>query len=49
MGATLLWIANATAQPQTAQIEHSGGALVGGALVGVTLDEASFEQACRDP
>lgn len=44
MGATLLWIANATAQPQTAQIEHSGGA-----LVGVTLDEASFEQACRDP
>jgi hypothetical protein len=43
-GATLLWIANATAQPQVVTVEHSGGA-----MVGTTLDEDSFEQAARDP
>jgi len=43
-GATLLWIANATAQAHEVEIEHGGSA-----MVATTLDESSFEQAARDP
>src|SRR6185312_12295301 len=43
-GATLLWLANMTAQVQTASLTHAGS----GAF-GIVLDEASFEQATRAP
>lgn len=43
-GATLLWIANATARTQDVDIVHAGSA-----VLATTLDEDSFEQAARDP
>jgi len=43
-GATLLWIANATAQEHDVEIAHRGSA-----VLAATLDESSFEQATRDP
>ena len=43
-GGTLLWLANMTAQVQTASVVHAGA----GAF-GVVLDEASFEQATTAP
>jgi hypothetical protein len=42
--ATLLWIANATAQSQEVDIAHEGSG-----LFGVILDERSFEQATQNP
>jgi len=43
-GATLLWVANATAQAHDVEIAHRGSA-----VLAATLDESSFEQATRDP
>jgi hypothetical protein len=43
-GATLLWLANMTAQDQTVSIAHPGAALFGS-----ILDETSFERATADP
>jgi hypothetical protein len=43
-GATLLWLANITAQEQAVRIAHSGGA-----AFATVLDEASFEKATADP
>jgi hypothetical protein len=43
-GATLLWLANMTAEDQAVSIAHSGAG-----LFGVILDEASFERATADP
>jgi hypothetical protein len=43
-GATLLWLANLTAQDQTVSLAHAGSA-----LFALTLDEASFEKATIDP
>lgn len=42
--ATLLWIANATAEPQKINLSHGGSQ-----VYGVTLDEQSFERATQDP
>ena len=43
-GATLLWLANLTAQDQTVTLAHEGGA-----MFAATLDETSFEKATTDP
>jgi hypothetical protein len=43
-GATLLWLANLTAQDQPVTLAHDAGA-----LFAAMLDEASFEQATADP
>jgi D-apionolactonase len=43
-GATLLWLANSTAQKQAVQVAHHG---VGS--FGIVLDEASFARATTDP
>ncbi len=43
-GATLLWLANLTAQDQTVTLAHEGGA-----TFATTLDETSFEKATTDP
>jgi hypothetical protein len=43
-GATLLWLANMTAQEQSVGVAHAGAA-----PFGIVLDETSFEQATTDP
>jgi D-apionolactonase len=43
-GATLLWLANLTAQDQTVAIAHEGGA-----MFAALLDETSFGKATTDP
>jgi hypothetical protein len=43
-GATLLWLANLTAQDQPVTLAHDAGT-----LFAAMLDEASFEQATADP
>ncbi|MEJ8855539.1 hypothetical protein WKW79_13220 [Variovorax robiniae] len=43
-GATLLWLANMTAQVQTVSVAHRGKA-----PFGIVLDEASFEEAVTRP
>ncbi len=43
-GATLLWVANATAQKQKVRVAHGGGK-----AMGIVLDEASFARATTDP
>jgi hypothetical protein len=43
-GATVLWLANLTAQDQAVTLAHSGSAVFAS-----TLDEASFEKATIDP
>ena len=43
-GATLLWLANATAQKQTIRVAHQGRD-----PFGIVLDEATFERATTDP
>jgi hypothetical protein len=43
-GATLLWLANLSAQDQTVTLAHEGGA-----LSAAMLDETSFEKATTDP
>jgi D-apionolactonase len=43
-GATLLWLANATAQKQTVRVAHQGRE-----PFGIVLDEASFARATTDP
>jgi hypothetical protein len=43
-GATLLWLANLTAQEQTVSIQHNGSA-----AFAALLDEHSFEAATTDP
>ena len=43
-GATLLWLANMTAQPQTVHVAHTGAR-----PFGIVLDEASFVQATTEP
>src|SRR5581483_460021 len=43
-GATLVWVANATADAQTVQVAHDGSTLFAAAL-----DEVNFEQATQDP
>ena len=43
-GATILWLANLTAQDQTVMLAHGGSA-----MFALTLDEASFEKATIDP
>ncbi|CAN5131550.1 hypothetical protein BH11PSE9_BH11PSE9_38020 [soil metagenome] len=42
--ATLLWIANLTANQQTVRVKHQGAK-----PFGIVLDEASFEQATTEP
>jgi hypothetical protein len=43
-GATLLWLANATAQKQEVRVAHQGRE-----PFGIVLDEASFDRATTDP
>ena len=43
-GASLLWLANMTAQDQTVRVAHGGTR-----PSGIVLDEASFEQATTEP
>ena len=43
-GATLLWLANCTAQKQAVSVAHQGGK-----TFGIVLDEASFVRATTDP
>jgi hypothetical protein len=43
-GATLLWLANLTAQEQAVTLAHNAGA-----MFAATLDETSFDQATADP
>jgi hypothetical protein len=43
-GATLLWLANLTAQEQAVTLAHNAGA-----MFAATLDEISFDQATADP
>ncbi len=43
-GATLLWLANLTAQEQAVTLAHNAGA-----IFAATLDETSFDQATADP
>jgi len=43
-GATLLWLANMTAEDQAVSIAHAGAE-----MFGVTLDETTFEPATADP
>jgi hypothetical protein len=42
--ATLLWVANLTAQEQSVRVEHDGAD-----PYGIVLDEGSFERAVTDP
>jgi hypothetical protein len=43
-GATLLWLANMTAQDQAVNVAHAGAS-----PFGIVLDETSFERATTDP
>jgi D-apionolactonase len=43
-GATLLWLANMTAQAQSVRVEHKGAR-----PFGIVLDESSFERATTEP
>jgi len=43
-GATLLWLANSTAQKQSVRVAHGGGS-----AVGIVLDKSSFARATTDP
>ena len=43
-GATLLWLANMTAQTQPVSVNHAGAR-----PFGIVLDEASFERATTAP
>jgi len=43
-GATLLWLANMTAQEQSVSVAHAGAG-----PFGIVLDEASFERATTEP
>jgi hypothetical protein len=43
-GATLLWLANTTADEQAVRVDHRGAK-----AIGIVLDETSFVQATTEP